>query len=161
MLKREELREAVPVLVNRLDEECADQSELFMEACELAAEARAEAKAAKHNLEQIRAEIHIKYRNGGLQTEIKLTDTAITALIDSHKDVIAVKKELRDSEKEAYLCESLVNAFDQKRSMLNNECDLHERQYRSTGEIRGRRSDIQDRIKSLRKAEHGKKGDKG
>ena len=155
MLTRVELREAVPVMVNRLDEECADQSELFMEACELAAEAKAEAKAAKHNLEQAKAEVQVSYRDGSCPTEVKLTETSMLALIDSHKDVIAAKKELREADKEAYLCESLVSAFDHKRSMLNNECDLHQGQYRSTGEITGRRSDIQAKIQSLRKEAHG------
>jgi len=138
MRSREELRELVGIDVNQLDEECAQQPQLYEEACDLQAVAKANAKAAKHFLEQVRAEVMLDYRSGKTTSEVKITETSIVALADAHEDVIDAKQALVDAEKESWRCDGLVGAFDHRRSMLSNECGLYESQYYHTGEIRPR-----------------------
>jgi len=135
---REELRELVAIDINALDEECANQASLYEEACELQAIAKAEAKAAKHNLEQIRAEVMLDYRSGVLKSAVKMTETSIVALADTHEDVVDAKAALVEAEKESWRCDGLVGAFDHRRTMLSNECSLYESQYYHSGEFRAK-----------------------
>lgn len=158
MLQYEDLRKLVQIDLTALDDECAKQPELFMEACDLAAEAKANAKAAKHNLEAVKGEVGIKYRSGELKTDVKITETSIVSLVDAHEEVKQAKEELRLAEKEAYRCESLVNSFDQKRSMLNNEVDLQERQHYQTADIKGRRQNREATEEAIRKVRSSRSG---
>lgn len=138
MRSREELRELVGIDVNQLEEECAQQPQLYEEACDLQALAKAEAKAAKHFLEQVKAEVMLDYRSGKTTSDVKITETSIVALADAHKDVIDAKQALVDAEKESWRCDGLAGAFDHRRSMLSNECGLYESQYYHSGDIKPR-----------------------
>ena len=129
MLSLEELRQMVRIDLSHLDEECSTHAELYMEACDLQASAKADAKAAKHNLECVKGCIMLDYRSGALKADVKITETSIVALVDAHEDVIQAKDQLVVAERHSYRCDSLVNAFDHRRTMLSNEVSLYQSQY--------------------------------
>jgi len=149
MLSYNELKELVPIDTNQLDQNCSRQPELFLEACKLAAEAKATSKAGKHNLEFTKATIALQYRAGTLATPgVKITETSVAALVDAHADVVKAKSKLGEADNESFLCDSLVNSFDQRRSMLNNEVTLYNSSYFQTSDIKGR--NVEDQIRKVR-----------
>jgi len=148
MISYEELKESVPIDIHQLDQNCAKQSTLFLEACELATDAKATSKAAKHNLEFTKATIALQYRAGTLATPIKITETSVIALVDAHADVVKAKSKLCEVEKTSGLCDALVNSFDQRRSMLNNEVTLYNSAYFQTSDIKG--SNVEEQIRKVR-----------
>jgi hypothetical protein len=130
-----------------------------MEAGDLASEARAAAKAAKHNLEQVQATVQLGYRNGTTHTEAKITETSILALVATDLAVIKAKRELVETELLSSKCDSLVNAYDHRRSMLTNEVTLATQTFYQTGDIKSRRvlnEATEEEIRKRRAEEHGR-----
>jgi len=139
MLSYDELRKRVAINVNALSEECSNHPELFMEAGDLASEARAAAKASKYNLEQVQSAVQLGFRNGTTHTEAKITETSILALVASNPEVVKAKQELVEAELLSSKCDALVNAYDHRRSMLTNEVTLSTQSFYQTGDIKSRR----------------------
>jgi len=159
MLSYDELRGRVAINANALSEQCSNHPELFMEAGDLASEARAAAKAAKHNLEQVQATVQLGYRNGTTHTEAKITETSILALVATDLAVIKAKRELVETELLSSKCDSLVNAYDHRRSMLTNEVTLATQTFYQTGDIKSRRvlnEATEEEIRKRRAEEHGR-----
>jgi len=128
MLSVDELRARRAVDVDEIDLDIAQQPELFSDVSDLAADTRAEAKAAKANLDAKKADIAIQYRRGLISTDVKITETSVTALVDKHEDVVACKLAVIEAERTASKMDGLVGAYEQKRSMIKYmvELMLHE-----------------------------------
>jgi len=140
MLTYEELRSRLAINPNSLDGDCATHPVLFEEVGELASCCRAAAKAAKYNLERVQASVQLRYRNGTLASgDTKITEASVMALVATHEEVVKAKAELVDSELISSRCDSLLNAFDHRRSMLSNEVTLITQGFYHQGDIKGRR----------------------
>jgi len=158
MLSYEELRQQLPIDLNNLDEDCSLQPELYMEAVELASEAKEAAVVAKDDLDRVEAQIAVGYRSGEISTDIKKTEESIKALVACHDDVVAAKTALRKKQRISQRMEGLVNSFDHRRSMLNNETDMFNGQYNHCADIKGRRgAATEDEIRSARRQKSGQK----
>jgi len=156
MLTYEELRKHLPIELDNLDEDCSLQPELYMEAVELASVAKEEAAIAKDELDRIEAQTAVDYRSGEIVTEIKKTEESIKALVTCHPDVVNAKAILRKKQKDAQKMEGLVNSYDHRRSMLNNETDMFNGQYNHCGDIKGRRAEAtEEDIRKIRRARNG------
>lgn len=133
-----------------LDEECAVQSELYLEATDLAADAAAAFDAAKQNLETIKSRVDLELRNGVSKpsTTGRLTDAAILAFVEQDPRVTLAKTALAEARRNSKKMDGIVTAFDHKRSMLNNVVELVLRGFAQCGEIKGRITD--DDIAKLR-----------
>lgn len=143
MLTRKELKSELRIDVHALDDACARQPELFLEASEQFSEAKAAAKAAKHNLELTLGSVELDIRSGKIDSGgIKLTGDSVLAMVASNSKVVEAKKDLVEAERESFLWGSLVDAFDQRRTMLSNECSLHVTEYYQTGPIKATEAEI-------------------
>lgn len=138
MFSIEELKNRRCVDPDQIDLEISQQPEFFDDVSELAADQRAEAKAAKANFEAKKASIALKYRSGEITTDVKLTDSSVIALVDSHKEVIECRRILIDEEREASKLDGLVGAFEQKRSMIKYSAELMMNNLFQMAEVRPR-----------------------
>jgi len=117
-----------------LANECARQPHIFALACRIYVDARDQLRRDEAQLHLIRAEIASAIRSNPEQFGIggKLTVDAVNCALDQHEDVKAASEIVRVSQKQVDAARVLVDIFDQKRSMLNNEVALFSAQYYGT-----------------------------
>lgn len=133
MLAYEELKQKLVIDLHNLPVCCSEQPTLFLEASEEASKAKASAKVEKLNLEKLIATVDLKIRQN--KEEKKLTESAITSMINTDKSVGEQKELLIQLETEAIKWDSLVEAFNQRRSMLSNEVSLYTYNYFNTSDV--------------------------
>lgn len=156
MLSPEELRVVVQVDTLDLVSECACQPELFLEASEHAADAKAVMEKAKSELEQTESLVDFEIRSGRIDyTGLKLTDVSIAQLIKREIRVKEARKLYQEACTRARKLEALEKAFDQKRSMLSYITELTGRGYLHTADIK---SSAESRIADVRRQQSASRG---
>ncbi len=111
----------------------AKHAVFYAEIASLGAELKVEAYRLKANLEIVRAEASAEIRANpsrfGLE---KTTEAAIQAALTTHADVIDALNEYQEAQREYDGVSAIVTAFEHRRSMLNNEVQLHAADYWGT-----------------------------
>jgi len=146
MLTYPELRLRLKIDKNSLDSDCAFQPELYDEAVQLASASQVKAKLAKLRCKELQAKKSVELRKG----MPKPTDTAVKDLVTADPEVHAAEEEQIIAEEEFSNCSGLLTAFDQRRSMLNNEVSLWETQYYNSGDIKSAEARI-----AAKRRDHG------
>jgi hypothetical protein len=123
--------------INRLDldRECAEQSVLFEEAAEYATNKKAEFRKAKIMLERIKAEQELWVRRNPDEQNVKLSEATVAALVTVRPDVVKQQDIVLELERDAAGADYLLNAFDHRRSMLNDIVELIKIGYGATDAI--------------------------
>jgi len=133
MMTYEELKKELAINLYDLPHCCEKQAVLFLEASEEASKAKTALKVAKLNLEKKIAETDLWIRQN--KTDIKLTESAISALINSDDVISKMKTDIVRYESEVLKWDSLVEAYNQRRSMLSNEVSLYTYKYFNSNDI--------------------------
>jgi len=122
--------------LNNLHEECSRQPVNYARLGVLVSHLRAEAKAAKDRYYGKRAELAIGVRSGKVLFEAgRITDAAIESFLDAEEGVRAAKQEMIDAEERADAAGIVLDAFDQRRTMLKAEVDLWVGRYFGEGQM--------------------------
>lgn len=121
----EELNQGLAVHTDALHLDAREQPRLAEEAGELAAEAKAAAKRAKLECDEIKAEVERAVRKDpamyGLE---KATDKPVAAAITLDKQVMAAERAVIDAQETADKVASTANAYEHRRTMLKIEVQL-------------------------------------
>lgn len=138
------MRQSLAIDIYALDTECAVQSGIYFEAARLASRAVTFRERMKLKIKRKRAEMELSVRENPAEyfgTDSKITEKAVAGAVDSSVVVIEFEDMLNEIERTVLDAKELQSAFDQKRSMLNNEVELYVRGLRDAIEA-GKRDDI-------------------
>ena len=125
-----ELREKLAIDINKLHYVAQGQADLAMEAGELFANAKAEAKQKKMTYEIIQAEVDRDIRaNPDTYGLSKVTETVVKSTVVVDAAVRSALTELIEAEKESDLTSALVNAYQHRKSMIQAEVQLFVNNY--------------------------------
>lgn len=116
----------------KLDEECISHASRYAYYAEAQALAKSNVSKAKDNLELVMAERNMEIREQLSSGEKKVTEAMVNATIAKDEKVLEAKSELRDAEEVYSRLTVAVQAFDVKRSELDNLVKLYCAGYFST-----------------------------
>lgn len=110
------------IIINEhsLDKEWTKQSQNFMAISKEAAESDTEAKRAKEILEVIKAELYLSIRKNMEEEGEKVTEAILEAKIKIHPEYKTAINLYLDNLHASQILKSAVQAFDQKKSALEN-----------------------------------------
>ena len=149
-----ELRDSLPIDINRLHLDAREQPGLADKAGQLAAEAKATAKRAKLKLEISQAEANQSIRaDPEAHGLAKVTESAVQSAVVLAKDVVLARRVLLAAERDADLAAAIANAFEHRRSMIKVEADLYANNY--WGEVDANGPGLADAGREGRKAAQG------
>ena len=103
-----------------LDKEWKKQSQNYMTISKEYVQADTEAKRAKENLEVIKAEIYLSIRKRMEEKGEKITETIIESKTKIHPDYRKKMENYLNESHAAQILKAAVQAFDQKKSALEN-----------------------------------------
>lgn len=116
----------------KLDEECLSHSSLYSRYASAQASAKTGVTRAKDNLELVEAERNIAIRKELADKKEKVTEATVNSILIMDKEVIRAKREVREAEDVyAKLCVA-VQAFEHRKSELDNLVKLYCAGYYST-----------------------------
>lgn len=116
--------------LRNLDNECAEQANNYGTAAREYADAMSEMRRAKLKRDRERAALELKVRaNPDTYGIGKVTDSAVQACVAGDANVRQLEDAALDAENLATRWEGLLNAWEQRRSMLNNEVRLYSGEY--------------------------------
>jgi len=152
-----DLKPHASIDVRDLVGECANQPHIYALACRIYVDARDQLRRDEAQLQIVLAEVSDmirrdpeKYLGSG-----KATVEAVNSTRDQNELVQQARQVVLDSQKEVDAARVLVDIFDQKRSMLNNEVSLWSAQYYGTNEPGPSRTEktqrTEEEIAALRK----------
>ena len=111
----------------------AEHAVFYAEIASEGAELKAVAARWKINLDIARAEASAEIRANPAQFGLeKTTEAAIQAALTTHADVLKAQDAYLDAQSEYDEVSAIVTAFEHRRSMLNNEVQLHGADYWGT-----------------------------
>ena len=108
-----------------LDLEAISLPSIYFRYSDAVREAKEIVAEKKDNLEAILAEKNIQYREEASNLNLKVTEGVITAKINSDKDVLQAKKELRDANAVQGRLQVAVSALETKRNSIDNLVKLY------------------------------------
>lgn len=152
-------RERLQINLQNLHRDVAEHAAFYAEIAELGARLKSDLHAAKNasDLEQahVNSEVRLDPEKFGLE---KVTESAIQTAVTLDARVRKVKKDVLRAQRDYDMVQVVVTAFEHRRSMLNNEVQLHtsnywgESQSASVGSPEDRDSLRQARKKEIRAA---------
>lgn len=136
----------------KLDEECISHASRYAYYAEAQALAKSNVSKAKDNLELVMAERNMEIREELGSGEKKVTEAMVNATIAKDEKVLEAKSELRDAEEVYSRLTVAVQAFDVRRSELDNLVRLYCASYFSTVDSTGTKNTINENAsRSMRK----------
>lgn len=109
----------------KLDEECLSHSAVYSRYASAQAEAKTAVSKAKDNLELIESERGLAIRDALVKAGNKVTEAMINSALISDKEVIEAKNELRQAEEVYAKLGVAVQAFEHRKSELDNLVKLY------------------------------------
>ena len=97
----------------------ARQSSLYGYFSDLAVDARADRDDAVNHLDRRTAEVELMIRKNAADRNEKLTESRVSALVDSDEELNALKKDVVEKNRTLQKLESKVRALDHKKSMID------------------------------------------
>ncbi len=108
-----------------LEDDCSIHSETFNEVSLIFAKVNGFLKRTSLNVKEVESELALKIReNPEDYTDKKLTESMISNIIDGDKEVKLIRRVKSMAEEINLQISGLLNAFEHRRSMLNNEVTL-------------------------------------
>ena len=133
-------QERLKIDIHELHTNVAEQPSYCEEIGRLSAKAKAAAKRMKLDLDLMEAKLESNIRNNPDAYGVaKVTENAIKAAIIQNEEISRAKRALIDDEQCSDEFQVLVNAFEHRRSMLNNEVQLWSTNYwgEKSGKVSG------------------------
>lgn len=109
----------------KLDEECISHSSLYGRYASACSDAKTEVSRAKDNLELVQAERNLEIRKELADSGVKVTEAMVTASLVNDEQVIKAKNKLRETEDVYGKLSVAVQAFEHRKSELDNLVKLY------------------------------------
>lgn len=109
----------------KLDEECLTHASTYNRYAELATKAKTELAKAKDKLALITAQRNIAIREEASKSKDKITERMFDSLLESDKEVLKAKKELREIEQVSASFNAMLDSFEHRKSELDNLVKLY------------------------------------
>ena len=109
----------------KLDEECLSHSSLYFRYSSMQADAKTRVSKAKDNLELVEAERNLAIRKTLSESGTKVTEAMITSALIVDKGVIEAKNQVREAEDVFMKLSVAVQAFEHRKSELDNLVKLY------------------------------------
>lgn len=126
----DELKTDLVIHLKRLEQDCASQPTLCEEVASIQADLKGELSRAEWDLEQLRSRRSLEIRSDpdtfGLT---KITESAVKDAINTCEDVDEAQRLIADLDALYRKASGLVDAFDQRRSMISNAVSLYTHEY--------------------------------
>ena len=116
----------------KLDEECLSHSSLYGRYASMQADAKTQVTKAKDNLELVEAERNLAIRKSLADSGTKVTEAMINSALITDKEVIEAKNQVREAEDVYAKLTVAVQAFEHRKSELDNLVKLYCAGYFST-----------------------------
>ena len=128
--KLEELRAKLPIDKFNLDEECRNQAVLYDEVGDLRTKTRDEFHRAENKLNFVKSDLYMKIRHDPAKYGIdKITEASLEAAINLQPEFIEAQEDLIDAGGLSDSFGNLLNAVEQRKSMLKELVSLFLVQY--------------------------------
>ena len=149
------LRDKLAIDIYSLEEECSKQPEQYFIAVDMYSKIYCLVQRMKATLEEERAECGLKIREEPEKYGIaKLTESALNDVVTISDAVIEIKNILNDASEWSIVAKGLVDAYEHRRSMLNNEVQLRASGM-SSGIASAKTNDFGKKIEQKRKKRRG------
>lgn len=109
----------------KLDEECLSHSSLYFRYSSMQADAKTRVSKAKDNLELVEAERNLAIRKTLADSGAKVTEAMVTSALIIDKEVIEAKNQVRETEDIFMKLSVAVQAFEHRKSELDNLVKLY------------------------------------
>lgn len=109
----------------KLDEECLSHSSLYFRYSSMQADAKTRVSKTKDNLELVEAERNLAIRKTLSESGTKVTEAMITSALIVDKEVIEAKNQVREAEDVFMKLSVAVQAFEHRKSELDNLVKLY------------------------------------
>lgn len=109
----------------KLDEECLTHASTYNRYAEMATKSKTELTKAKDKLALITAERNIAIRKELSESGSKATEKMIESYIETDKEVLKAKKEVREIEEINATFNAMLDSFDHRKSELDNLVKLY------------------------------------
>lgn len=109
----------------KLDEECLTHASTYNRYAEMALKTKTELTKAKDKLSLITAQRNIAIREEIAKSGSKVTEKMIESYLESDKEVLKAKKELREAEEVNATFNAMLDSFDHRKSELDNMVKLY------------------------------------
>lgn len=142
----------------KLDEECLTHASTYNRYAEMALKTKTELTKAKDKLSLITAQRNIAIREEIAKSGSKVTEKMIESYLESDKEVLKAKKEVREIEEVNATFNAMLDSFDHRKSELDNLVKLYCAGYYSV--VGKKETSTETTEKDIRK-NLNKKGKKG
>lgn len=109
----------------KLDEECLTHASTYNRYAEMALKTKTELTKAKDKLSLITAQRNIAIREEIAKSGSKVTEKMIESYLESDKEVLKAKKEVREIEEVNATFNAMLDSFDHRKSELDNLVKLY------------------------------------
>ena len=109
----------------KLDEECLTHASTYNRYAEMALKTKTELTKAKDKLSLITAQRNIAIREEIAKSGSKVTEKMIESYLESDKEVLKAKKEVREIEEVNATFNVMLDSFDHRKSELDNLVKLY------------------------------------
>lgn len=109
----------------KLDEECLTHASTYNRYAEMATKTKTELTKAKDKLSLITAQRNIAIREEIAKSGSKVTEKMIESYLESDKEVLNAKKEVREIEEVNATFNAMLDSFDHRKSELDNLVKLY------------------------------------
>lgn len=109
----------------KLDEECLTHASTYNRYAEMALKTKTELTKVKDKLSLITAQRNIAIREEIAKSGSKVTEKMIESYLESDKEVLKAKKEVREIEEVNATFNAMLDSFDHRKSELDNLVKLY------------------------------------
>lgn len=109
----------------KLDEECLTHASTYNRYAEMTLKTKTELTKAKDKLSLITAQRNIAIREEIAKSGSKVTEKMIESYLESDKEVLKAKKEVREIEEVNATFNAMLDSFDHRKSELDNLVKLY------------------------------------
>lgn len=109
----------------KLDEECLTHASIYNRYAEMATKSKTELAKAKDKLALVTAQRNIVIREEASKSKDKITERMFDSLLETDKEVLKAKKEVREAEEVNATFNSMLDSFDHRKSELDNLVKLY------------------------------------
>ena len=109
----------------KLDEECLTHASTYNRYAEMVTKTKTELTKAKDKLSLITAQRNIAIREEIAKSGSKVTEKMIESYLESDKEVLNAKKEVREIEEVNATFNAMLDSFDHRKSELDNLVKLY------------------------------------
>ena len=154
------LVERLKIKLRELDRCCAEQPGLLEEVSAEASQSMAHAVSLKLKRDRVRAEVDLEVRRDPDKYDLaKATDKAIVNVVACDQRVQAAEDEYEAANVSAKQWDGLLNAYEHRRSMLNNEVKLWSGDYFSAVDTSGGRAGRKEKLRDEKNRRRDGNGD--